>query len=240
MKILSIFFFLLITMVSLDAQKPEETEVWEPEPKQISYDISNVPSDAIKLFDGSSLDHWTHENKEPVKWIIQEDGSFQVKPGTGGIQTKESFGDCQLHIEWKSPEVIKGEGQGRGNSGLFFQKRYEVQILDSYKNRTYSNGQAGSIYKQYIPQVNAMRPSGQWQTYDVIFKAPVFDEKGEKVESGRITVLHNGVVIQNNITLLGSTEYIGPPKNEPHGDAPIMLQDHGDLVSFRNIWVRKL
>jgi len=240
MRIFLISLYFFSTLIILDAQKPEDTEVWEPEPKQISLDITNVPSDAIRLFDGRSLEHWTSEDGAPAQWLIQEDGSFQVKPGAGAIETKEAFGDCQLHIEWKSPEIIKGEGQGRGNSGLFLQKRYEVQILDSYKNRTYSNGQAGSVYKQYIPLVNAMRPSGQWQTYDVIFKAPVFNEKGEKTESGQLTVLHNGVVIQNNITLLGTSEYIGPPKNMPHREAPIMLQDHGDLVSFRNIWVRRL
>lgn len=232
--------FILLFALQLDAQKPEDTEVWEPEPQAIAFNKANVPTDAIVLFEGRNMDHWTHEDGRPVEWELMKDGTLLVKPGTGAIQTKENFGDCQLHIEWKSPEVIKGEGQGRGNSGLFFQKRYEVQILDSYKNRTYSNGQAGSVYKQYIPLVNAMKPSGQWQTYDVIFKAPVFNDKGEKTMDGTLTVLHNGVVIQNHITIQGSTEYIGPPKNLPHGLAPIMLQDHSDLVSFRNVWLRKL
>jgi len=136
--------------------------------------------------------------------------------------------------------VIEGEGQGRGNSGVFFQNRYEVQVLDSYQNRTYSNGQAGAIYKQHIPLVNAMRPTGQWQTYDIIFKAPVFNEDGIKIASGYLTVIHNGVVIQNHVEIKGTTEYIGFPQNDAHDIGPIQLQDHSNPVSYRNIWLRKL
>jgi len=173
-------------------------------------------------------------------WTINKDGSMTVKPKTGGITTKRAFGDVQLHVEFRTPAVVKGEGQLRGNSGVFLQQKYEVQVLDNYDNRTYSNGQAGSIYKQYPPLVNACKGPGEWQTYDIIFKAPVFNADGQKVANGALTVLHNGVLVQNNSQLFGTTEYIGFPKNDAHGKLPIMLQDHGDLVSYRNIWVREL
>jgi hypothetical protein len=164
-----------------------------------------------------------------------------VKPGSGGIKTKQGFGSCQLHIEWRAPEVVKGEGQGRGNSGIFLMEQYELQVLDMYNNKTYSNGQAGSIYKQASPLVNASRKPGEWQTYDILFTAPEFYEDGRVQSAARITVLHNGVLIQNNTTIWGRTQYIGIAKYEKHPSAlPIMLQDHGDLVSFRNIWIRPL
>ena len=173
-----------------------------------------------------------------------------VKPRSGGIETRDEHGSIQLHIEWKSPTEIKGEGQGRGNSGILFQRRYEVQVLDSYQNRTYSNGQAGSIYKQSIPLVNAMRPTGEWQVYDIVFNAPRYNEAGEEIKAGNFTVFHNGVLIQNSVEIQGTTEYIGKPKKgrdimpgygqgqETHRS--LLLQDHGDLVSYRNIWMRKL
>jgi hypothetical protein len=156
-----------------------------------------------------------------------------------------------LHIEWKSPTEVKGEGQGRGNSGVFFQRRYEVQVLDSYNNRTYSNGQASSIYKQRIPLVNATRPPGEWQVYDIIFNEPQYDAEGNEIKAGTITVFHNGVLVQNNVEIIGTTEYIGPPKkgkevmpglnnSNQSTHRSLVLQDHGDLVSFRNIWMRKL
>ena len=154
--------------------------------------------------------------------------------------TKQEFGDIQLHIEWRSPLKVESEGQGRGNSGVFLQERYEVQVLDSYESRTYSNGQAGALYKQSIPLVNATRPNDQWETYDIIYSAPVFNKDGIKVKSAYITVIHNGVLIQNHQELLGTTVYIGFPENPVHGDGSIVLQDHGNLVSFRNIWLRKL
>ena len=222
--------------------KPEETEVWEPEPKAVSFKANNVPSDAIVLFDGSNLDAWESFNNEgqPADWVLNEDSSMTVKPGSGDIRTKERFGSIQLHLEWKAPGVIEGEGQGRGNSGVFFQNRYEVQILDSYQNRTYSNGQATSIYKQHIPLVNATKPSTEWQVYDIIFHAPEFDTEGNKVKSGSFTVIHNGVLVQDHVEILGTTEYIGWPKNEAHGDDFIKLQDHSNPVSYRNIWLRKL
>ena len=221
---------------------PKETEVWEPEPKAVSFDENNVPSDAIVLFDGKNLEAWQNVDKSdfPVGWIINKDGSMTVNPGTGSIETKQKFGSVQLHLEWSAPDIIDGEGQGRGNSGVFFQNRYEVQILDSYQNRTYSNGQATSIYKQYIPLVNAMKSPTEWQTYDIIFHAPEFNDDGKKIKSGTLTVLHNGVLVQDHVEILGTTEYIGYPKNIAHGKAPLQLQDHRNLVSYRNIWIREL
>lgn len=221
---------------------PKETEVWEPEPKAVSFDENNVPSDAIVLFDGKNLEAWQNVDKSdfPVGWIINKDGSMTVNPGTGSIETKQKFGSIQLHLEWSAPDIIDGEGQERGNSGVFFQNRYEVQILDSYQNRTYSNGQATSIYKQYIPLVNAMKSPTEWQTYDIIFHAPEFNDDGKKIKSGTLTVLHNGVLVQDHVEILGTTEYIGYPKNIAHGKAPLQLQDHRNLVSYRNIWIREL
>ena len=163
-----------------------------------------------------------------------------VVKGTGDIQTKRDFGSCQLHIEWRTPAVIEGKGQGRGNSGVFLNNTYEVQVLDSYQNRTYSNGQAASIYKQYLPLVNACRPPGEWQTYDIIYLAPVFNEDGIKVRSGTLTVIQNGIVVQNNIEIKGTTPYIGLPQNPSHGKGPLRLQDHSNPVSYRNIWIREL
>jgi hypothetical protein len=197
------------------------------------------PSDAFILFDGKNFDQWTHQNGTAVKWTLK-DGIMTVAGGTGGIFTKKEFGDCQLHVEWRTPAEIKGNGQGRGNSGIFLQNRYEVQVLDSYNNSTYSNGQAGSIYKQHIPLVNACRPSGEWQTYDIIFTAPRFNKDGLKASPARLTVIHNGVLIQNNVEVFGTTVNRGLPQNEAHGKAPIQIQDHGDRVSFRNIWIREL
>lgn len=220
--------------------KPELTEQWEPEPAKVQPGENNAPpSDAIVLFDGSNFSNWESANGGEVKWEI-EGNAMTVSPKTGAIQTKQSFGDMQLHIEWRSPAKIEGKGQGRGNSGIFLQKRYELQVLDSYDNRTYSNGQAGSIYKQYMPLVNATKKPGEWQTYDIIYTAPVFDEKGTLKYPARVTVLHNGVLIQNNIPIKGGTEYIGLPEYKAHGDAPILLQDHNNPVSYRNIWIRPL
>jgi len=222
--------------------KPEETEVWEPQPKIITpvYE-SSVPSDAIILFNGENLNQWeSSKDGHKALWTLNEDRSMTVQPGTGDIQTKESFGNVQLHIEWRTPEVTVSEGQGRGNSGIFFQNRYELQILDNFRNKTYANGQAGSIYKQSPPLINASKKNGEWQTYDIIFNAPEFNGSGEKIKSGYFTVLHNGVLIQNHTEILGTTEYIGWPKNDAHGKAPIKLQDHSNLISYRNIWLREL
>lgn len=220
---------------------PKETEIWEPEPAIVSFSKNNTPSDAIILFDGTNLDSWiTAKDSTKASWVLQPDKSMTVKPGAGDIQTKQNFGSIQLHLEWSAPNLVQGEGQERGNSGIFFQNRYEVQILDSYQNRTYANGQATAIYKQHIPLVNATKATDQWQTYDIIFHTPVFNPEGKKTKSGSFTVLHNGVLVQDHVALLGTTEYIGFPKNKAHGKGPIKLQDHGNPVQYRNIWVREL
>lgn len=222
-----------------------ETEVWEPVPEVISVPDQGVPSDAIVLFDGKNLSQWQGAESGDAKWRVL-DGALEVVPKTGDIKTKESFCDIQLHIEWMTPTKITGddgkllESQGRNNSGVFLQERYEVQVLDSYQNKTYSNGQAGSIYKQSIPKVNASRAPGQWQTYDIIFNAPTFDASKKLTKPGYVTVLHNGVLVQNHFEIQGSTAWIGKPVYEAHGCAPLRLQDHGNPVRFRNIWVRKI
>jgi len=220
---------------------PEATEDWSRKPEVITPGKgTQPPSDAIVLYAGASdLDKWENLKGEPAKWDAGEE--LIMVPRTGPIKTKQAFGDVQLHIEWRAPAEVKGNGQGRGNSGVFLMGKYEVQVLDSYDNETYYNGQAGSIYKQTIPLVNASLPPGEWQTYDIIFKAPVFKEDGGKACSGYITVIHNGVLIQNHVEILGTTEYIGRPKNESHpAKLPLQLQDHGNPVSYRNIWVREL
>ena len=228
-----------------DYTKPESTEMHEPVPAKVTPGENNkAPSDAIVLFDGSNLNKWVtvNEANTPAKWIIKSDGSMDVKNGSGDIQTKQNFGDIQLHIEWKNPATPRANGQKRANSGVFFQGRYEIQVLDNYDNKTYTNGQVGSVYKQHVPLVNAAKPSGEWQTYDIIYHAPTFDSIGRKTKSATVTVLHNGVLIQDNVVIYGTTEYVGIPKNNPHGKGPLKLQDHNDQsgVSYRNIWVREL
>ncbi len=234
---------------------PQMTEYWEPVPKVVDPGpypgMVPPPSDAIVLFDGTDLSEWRSRDGSDAKWRV-EDGVFTVVKGTGDISTRREFGDYQLHIEWRIPENITGESQARGNSGLMLQDLshlqpaywYEVQILDSYNNPTYVNGQAGSIYKQNPPLVNAMRPPGEWNVYDVIYTAPRFNEDGSLFTPARVTVFHNGVLVQNNFEIQGHTAYIGLPKYfQAHGKAPITLQDHGDPsepISFRNIWVREL
>jgi Domain of Unknown Function (DUF1080) len=221
---------------------PKLTEIWDPVPKVITpgSTAANAPSDALVLFDGKNFSHWMAVKGGEAKWKLEEN-AMTVVGGTGNIQTKQGFGDCQLHIEWRTPAEVKGEGQMRGNSGIFFMGLYELQVLDNYNNRTYSNGQAGSMYKQRIPLVNACRPPGEWQSYDVIFTAPRFNTDGTVKSAARITVLHNGVLVQNNIELWGPTEYIGIPKYKMHAEKlPIELQDHGNPTSYRNIWIREL
>lgn len=199
-----------------------------------SGDGQKPPSDAIVLFDGTNLDAWMGGDQ----WLV-EDGVATVRKGN--ISTKESFGDCQLHIEWAAPEVVSGKGQGRGNSGVFFHGKYEVQVLDSHENSTYIDGQAGSIYKTKPPLVNACRRPGEWQSYDIIFNGPKFDAAGNLLKPGYVTVLHNGVLIHNHTELLGSTSYVKPPSYEPHGPrGPISLQFHGNPVRYRNIWLREI
>lgn len=234
----------MLTPAILCAQRgdPKMTEVWKPVPPIVSpgSTAAEPPSDALVLFNGKNLDAWESERGGLAGWTVS-DGFMTVKPGSGGIRTKEGFGSCQLHIEWKSPAIVKGEGQGRGNSGVFLMGNYEVQILDSYENSTYINGQAASLYKQYAPLVNASRKPGEWQSYDIIFSAPEFYDDGRVRRPAKVTVLHNGVLVQHEAELLGKTQYIGIASYDKHDAAlPILLQDHGDLVSFRNIWIRKL
>jgi hypothetical protein len=209
-------------------------KVW-PEPKMVTPGENNgPPSDAIVLFDGKQLDTWEGGDQ----WKIA-DGAATVH-GTG-ITTKRSFGDCQLHLEWAAPEQVSGSGQGRGNSGVYFMGNYEVQILDSYDNPTYYDGQAASIYKQHPPLVNACKKPGEWQTYDIIFTAPKFDQEGQVIKKAAMTVLHNGVLVQNHFELEGKTAWDMAPAYHAHAEKlPIHLQNHGNPVKFRNIWIREL
>jgi len=231
--------------------KPEDTEVWEPEPQVVTpgdYFSSTSPSDAIILFDGSDLSPWQKPQfrgksgsmDQPADWIV-ENGEIIVKRGTGAIETKQAFGNIQLHVEWMTPKAEGKEGQGYSNSGIFLMTFYEIQVLNSYENRTYSNGQAGSIYKQSMPLVNASRNPGTWQVYDIIWTAPVFKEDGSLQSPAKITAFHNGILIQNNYELTGPTVYNGTPKYIKHpAQLPIRLQDHGNPVRYRNIWVREI
>ncbi len=250
MKIQILTFLLFFAAVSVFAQeepmemKPEMTEIWDPEVPVVNpgETPSDAPSDAIVLFDGQDLSkEWTGENGGEPQWTVA-DGVVTVKKGAGVIKTKRVFNDYQLHIEWRTPSEVVGKSQGRGNSGIFMQERYELQVLDSYDNRTYRNGQAGSIYKQHAPLVNASKKPGEWQTYDVVYTAPRFKDDGTYFSPPRITVLQNGVVVQNNVSLRGPTEYIGIPEYsiKKHGPGSIVLQDHGNPVSYRNIWIREL
>jgi hypothetical protein len=235
--------FILTVIGTVNAQmKPEETEDWSREPSMVNPGRRNQPpSDAMVLYRNSGdISNWVQENGEPLKWNAT-DTSLTVVPGAGGIKTVRAFGDCQLHIEWKTPVVVSGTGQGRGNSGIFLMGKYELQVLDSWDNKTYYNGQAGSIYKQHIPLVNASLGPGRWQTYDVVFTAPRFGTEGELMSPAAFTVFHNGVLIQNHVKLIGPTEYIGLPAYKVHEEKlPLSLQDHGNPVSYRNIWIREL
>jgi hypothetical protein len=217
-----------------------EGQVPPPKDEPRVVDPGPPPSDAIILFDGGDLSQWkSDKDGGPAKWEIK-DGAAIVN-GTGGISTKRGFGDCQLHIEWATPSEVKGEGQGRGNSGIFLQGRYEIQILDSYDNKTYYNGQAGAVYKQYAPLVNVCREPGEWQVYDIIYHAPRFDGTGRLLKPGTVTILQNGVLIQDNAEIQGPTARPGKPKYEAHPlKLPLTLQDHKNPVRFRNIWLREL
>jgi Domain of Unknown Function (DUF1080) len=231
--------------------KPQDTEVWEPVPKVVTPGATDAapPSDAVVLFDGKNLDEWvSNRDKSPAKWIVA-DGVMTVNKGAGNIETKRSFKNYQLHIEWKIPENVTGTDQARGNSGVFLASTgtgdagYELQVLDSYNNKTYSNGQAGSIYKQAIPLANPNRKPGEWQTYNVIWTAPTFNSDGSLKSPAYVTVVFNGVLVQNHFELKGETLYIGKPFYKKYDSAPIKLQAHGDHsepISFRNIWVREI
>lgn len=239
-KITLTFLFLIFGVNIALAQmvpEPRATEVWDKEPVKIKPGENGAaPSDAIKL----NHSMWESVNGGKNPWT-SSNGVMTVKPGTKDIRTKNSFGDVQLHVEWRIPELdVKFTDQDRGNSGVFLQQFYELQVLDSYENKTYNNGQAGSLYKQHIPLVNATKPAREWQTYDIIYTAPRFGKNGSVISQARMTVLHNGVLIQNNVALTGPTLYIGAPAYEAHGDLPIYLQDHDHEVSYRNIWLREL
>jgi hypothetical protein len=223
-----------------------KTEIWTPVPKIVTPGNTNSepPSDAVVIFNGKDVDQLQKENGGAVGWKIDGDALTVVK-GSGNIATKQSFGNCQLHIEWREPSAIAGSSQTRGNSGIFFMGKYELQVLDSYNNPTYVNGQAGSIYKQHIPLVNASKKPGEWQTYDVIFTAPKFNSDGSVQSPARITVLLNNILVQNNVEIKGNTEWVGQPKYTKLRDKePIVLQDHGkdggQPMSYRNIWIREL
>ncbi|HXR75251.1 MAG TPA: DUF1080 domain-containing protein [Bryobacteraceae bacterium] len=244
---------LLAVAAPVYAQKarPEDTEVWQPVPQVVTPGATCTapPSDAIVLFDGKNLGQWVStRDKSPAKWTVAN-GVMTVNKSAGNIETKKSFKDYQLHIEWKIPSDITGSGQARGNSGVFLASTgpgddgYELQVLDSYNNRTYVNGQAGSIYKQAIPLANPARKPGEWQAYDVVWTAPTFNDDGSLKIPAYVTVFFNGVLVQNHFQLQGQTLYIGKPFYKKYDTAPIKLQAHGDKsqpISFRNIWVREL
>ena len=199
-----------------------------------------APSDATVLFDGKDLSKWQHHDGSAAKWKV-ENGYFEVVPKTGQLYTREPFGDCQLHVEFAEPLPAVGESQERGNSGVFLHNLYEVQVLDSYQNKTYADGQAGAIYGQFPPLVNASRPPGQWQTYDIVFHGPRFESSGKLLRPARITALHNGVLIQDNVEPTGPTgHHVRPPYTPGPEKLPLSLQDHGTLVRYRNIWLREL
>lgn len=209
-------------------------------PPVVSTPVGGVPSDAIVLFDGRSTEAWVASKPGKPVWPVVE-GALVVAPKTTGIETKQAFGDIQLHLEFRTPAVVKGDGQGRGNSGIFFMGLYELQVLDSWNNPTYVNGQAASVYKQHPPLVNASRGPGEWQVYDAVFVAPRFAADGTLVSPARMTVFHNGVLVQHDVVLRGPTVFRGQPKYAPHAERlPISLQDHNNPTAFRNIWVREL
>ena len=244
--LLTVFVFVVVqnTSAQTDNKKtPESSEIWEPQPRVITPGErpTDAPSDALVLFDGKSLDNWVSVEGGPPKWLVK-DGAFTVVAGSKDIKTKKEFGDFQLHIEWHSPSAVDANqtGQGRGNSGIFLQERYEVQVLDNYNNKTYANGQASSIYKQHIPLVNACKKPGDWQVYDIFYTAPRFNKEGRVTIPAYVTIVHNGVLTLNHVALWGPTEYIGFPVYKAYETGPIRLQDHGNPVSYRNVWIREL
>jgi hypothetical protein len=222
------------TVYRVVADEYKSGKVW-PEPKVIDPGPpGGPPSDAIVLFGGQNLDEWNGGDK----WSIA-DGIATINGSS--ISTKRSFGSCQLHVEWASPAEVKGKGQGRGNSGIFLQSQYEIQILDSYENETYFDGQAASVYKQTPPLVNACRKPGEWQTYDIIYQAPEFDADKKVVKPAYVTVLHNGVLVLNHFQIEGSTAWDRPPSYAAHAPKlPISIQNHGNPVRFKNMWIREL
>jgi len=227
-----------------DPAKQPPPPVVTPGTPSTQKEAGRAPSDAVVLFDGTGLDNWTSTVEGlPTKWVVK-DGALQPVKGSGMVRSKQEFGSCQLHVEWATPERVSGEGQGRGNSGVFLMGQYEVQILDSYENPTYPDGQAAALYGRMPPLVNACRKPGEWQSFDIIFHRPVFGEDGRVAKRATFAVFHNGVLVLDHVELTGGTGWRGPhavTPYTPHGDkGPIMLQDHGNPVRFRNIWVREL
>ena len=254
-KLLSLSLFSVMLSVSLaQAQQgdPKLTEVYSPVPPVITPGkiCGDAPSDAIVLFNGKSLDQWrsVNDTTKPADWNVAHN-IITVNKKAGNIETKQSFTDYQLHIEWRIPSNITGEGQARGNSGVFLASTgpgdagYELQVLDNYNNSTYTNGQVGSVYKQAVPLANACRKPGEWQSYDIIWTAPRFNDDGTLKTPAYVTAFHNGVLVENHFELKGQTRYIGQPFYKQHGPCPIKLQAHGDKsepISYRNIWIRPL
>ena len=222
--------------------KPELTEIWSPVPPKVEPGArpGDPPSDAIVLFNGRDMTGWESAKGGPAQWSV-ENGEMVDVPKAGDIQTAQKFGDIQMHVEWMVPVLPPNrKGQDRGNSGIYLQGLYELQVLDSYDNPTYVNGEAGSIYKQSVPLANALKRAPNWQAYDIVYYAPRFYGDGTLAEPARITVFLNGVLVQSNFAIKGPTEYRGIPVYKPHGDGPILLQAHNNPVRYRNIWVRKL
>ena len=229
---------------SIDAEAAK-LEIWTDVPEVRAGNFLNeAPSDAIILYNGKDFSAFHGRDGKKIGWKIDPDGALTDVKGAGDLITNESFGDCQLHVEFRTPAIVKGSGQSRGNSGIYLMGLYEIQVLDSYKNPTYSNGQAAAVYKQHVPLVNASREPGQWQAYDIIFKSPVFKMDGTVEKPATVTVLHNGVLVQNNVTILGPTDWVTKPVYKKHAaKLPLFFQDHGDdgnPISYRNIWIRPL
>src|SRR6266446_4675303 len=199
-----------------------------------------APSDAVVLFDGKDLSRWVDSDGKPARWKV-ENGYIEIVAKTGNISTRDSFGDCQLHVEFAEPSPGEGESQERGNSGVFLMGLYEIQVLDSHENKTYADGQAAAVYGQYPPLVNASRPPGQWQSYDIVFHGPRFAKDGKLLRPARVTVLHNGVLVQDNVEPSGPTAHGARPPYAPQPEKlPLALQDHSNPIRFRNIWIREL
>lgn len=240
---------LLLTVLAADATAAQDAgRRWKvhnperPKPRIVTPGAQPAlpPGDAIVLFDGRALDEWTSRDGSPARWVVR-DGYMQTVPGAGAVVSKRTFGDVQLHVEWSTPSPAIGEGQDRGNSGIYFMDNYEVQVLDSYQNETYADGQAASLYGQHPPLVNASRPPGEWQSYDIVFRRPRFNARGALVSPARMTVFHNGVLVQDNAELWGRTNWLVTDPYVKHADAlPFVLQDHDHPVRYRNFWVRPL
>jgi len=245
--VVSLAFMGFVMPATITAQEPKDWPIHSrdrPQPAVVDPGPGALPvpapKDAIILFNGTDLVKWVHPDGSAAKWIVR-DGYFEVQPGSGNLMTRDSFGDVQLHVEWASADPPKGTGQDRGNSGVYLMNKYELQVLDSYANQTYADGQAGALYGQFPPLVNASRPPGAWQSYDIVFHGPRFDSSGRLLRPATMTVLHNGVLVQDHVTLTGPTGHYARPPYEAHPEKlPILLQDHSHPVRFRNIWLREL